>query len=79
MGEESRVVCEKFSLEYTLGKETTADDELLFIEPSMVFVDEITAYRQEMLDVFSTYSDGNRIGNEQFYWVDTISQKYGPI
>jgi len=25
--EESRVVCEKFSLEYTLGKETTADDD----------------------------------------------------
>lgn len=53
--EESRVVCEKFSLEYTLGKETTADDELLFIEPSMAFADEITAYRQEMLDVDSSF------------------------
>ncbi len=31
------------------------------------------------LDVFSTYSDGTKIGNEEFYWVDTVSRKYGPI
>ena len=52
--QESRVVCEKFTLEYVLGKEIS-DDELLFIEPSMDFADEITAYRQEMLDADSSF------------------------
>ena len=31
------------------------------------------------LDVFSTYSDGTKIGNEVFYWVDTVGRKYGPV
>ncbi len=31
------------------------------------------------MDVFSTYRDGTRIGNEEFYWVDTISKKYSAI
>ena len=31
------------------------------------------------LDVFSTYSDGTKFGNEEFYWVDTISREYGII
>ena len=53
--EESRVVCEKFSLEYAWGKDPSDDEELLFIEPSMAFADEITAYRQEMLDAGSSF------------------------
>ena len=31
------------------------------------------------LDVFSTYSDGTKFGNEEFYWVDTVSKEYGMI
>ena len=31
------------------------------------------------LDVFSTYSDGTKFGNEEFYWVDTVSKDYGMI
>ena len=53
--EESRVVCEKFSIEYVLGKKVSGDDELLFMEPSMDFADEISAYRQEMLDADSSF------------------------
>lgn len=53
--EESKVVCEKFSLEYALEKDGSDEDELLFIEPSMTFADEITAYRQEMLDEGSSF------------------------
>ena len=53
--EESRVVCEKFTLEYVVRKESSDDDELLFIEPSITFADEITAYRQEMLDAGSSF------------------------
>lgn len=53
--EESRVVCEKFSLEYVLGQGESDEDELLFIEPTMDHADEITAYRQEMLDAGSGF------------------------
>ena len=54
--EDSRVVCEKFSLEYVAGKElSAAEDELLFVEPTMDYADEITAYRQEMLDADSSF------------------------
>ena len=31
------------------------------------------------LDVFSTYSDGTKLGNEEFWWVDTISREYGIV
>lgn len=41
-------MCEKFSVEYIPGKEIP-EDELLFVEPTMDFADEIAAYRQEML------------------------------
>ena len=40
-------MCEKFSVEYIPGKEIP-EDELLFVEPTMDFADEIAAYRQEM-------------------------------
>lgn len=53
--EESLVVCEKFSVEYVPGEESTKEDELLFVEPSMNYADEITAYRQEMLDTGSSF------------------------
>ncbi|WP_022761303.1 GNAT family N-acetyltransferase [Butyrivibrio sp. AD3002] len=51
---ESRVVCEKFCVEYIPGKEI-ADEELLFAEPTMNFAKEIAAYRQEMLDAGSSF------------------------
>nr|WP_297707193.1 GNAT family N-acetyltransferase [uncultured Butyrivibrio sp.] len=52
--QESRVVCEKFSVEYIPGKENP-DEELLFVEPTMIFAKEIAAYRQEMLDAESSF------------------------
>ena len=52
--EDSRVVCEKFSVEYVAGKSET-EEEFLFIEPTMDYADEITAYRQEMLDADSSF------------------------
>ncbi len=51
---ESRVVCEKFTVEYIPGKEI-ADEDLLFVEPTMNFAKEIAAYRQEMLDAESSF------------------------
>ena len=52
--EYSKIVCEKFSLEYVAGKEVP-EEELLFIEPTMNYADEIVAYRQEMLDADSSF------------------------
>lgn len=45
----SLIVCEKFTVEYTAeyGRERT--EELFFVEPSMAYAREITAYREEML------------------------------
>lgn len=51
---ESRVVCEKFTVEYVPG-EKDVDDELLFVEPSMTFADEIVAYRRELLEADSSF------------------------
>lgn len=52
--EESKIVCEKFTLEYVPGRELD-EDELIFAEPSMEYADEIAAYRQEMLDAKSSF------------------------
>lgn len=52
--QESRVVCEKFSVEYIPGKDMP-EDELLFVEPTMALAKEIAAYRQEMLDSESSF------------------------
>ncbi len=52
--EESKVVCEKFTLEYVAGCDVP-EGELLFVEPTMNYADEIVAYRQEMLDVNSSF------------------------
>ncbi|MCR5755191.1 MAG: GNAT family N-acetyltransferase [Acetatifactor sp.] len=54
--QESRIVCEKFCVEYILGKELpNEEEELLFVEPSMDFAEEIAAYRQEMLEAESSF------------------------
>lgn len=52
--QESKIICEKFSVEYIPG-ENLPDEELLFVEPSMNFEKEIAAYRQEMLDADSSF------------------------
>ncbi len=51
---ESRIVCEKFSVEYIPGNDLPAE-ELLFVEPTMNFAKEIASYRQEMLDADSSF------------------------
>ncbi len=53
--EDSKVICEKFSLEYVAGNDSFEEEELLYIEPTMNFAKEITAYRQEMVDAHSTF------------------------
>lgn len=52
--DDSLIVCEKFCVEYIPGA-STDDDELLFVEPSMTYANEIKAYRQEMLDAKSSF------------------------
>lgn len=52
--DESRIICEKFSVEYVPNK-TVESDELLFVEPSMEYAEEIMAYRQEMLEAGSSF------------------------
>jgi uncharacterized protein YhfF/predicted acetyltransferase len=54
--EDSKVICEKFSLEYIAGKDDKdSEDELIFAEATMQFADEIAAYRQEMFDAGSSF------------------------
>ncbi|SDA74414.1 Uncharacterized protein YhfF [Butyrivibrio sp. INlla18] len=50
---ETRVICEKFCVEYIPGKEL--DDDLIYIEPTLELADEIAAYKQEMLDAGSSF------------------------
>ncbi len=50
---ETRVICEKFCVEYVSGKEL--DDDLIYIEPTMELAGEIAAYKQEMLDAGSSF------------------------
>lgn len=49
------IVCEKFTVEYTAEGGMQATDELLFVEPSLAYADEITAYRREMLAAESSF------------------------
>ncbi|WP_080655419.1 GNAT family N-acetyltransferase [Butyrivibrio fibrisolvens] len=51
--EDLRVVCEKFSLEYVPGQDV--EQELLYVEPSMEYADEIAAYKKEMLEAGSSF------------------------
>lgn len=54
--DDSRVVCEKFTVEYIAGESDTEPEErLIFAEASMQFAGEIAAYRQEMLDAGSGF------------------------
>lgn len=55
LSEKSLIVCEKFTVEYTAehGREETED--LFFVEPSMAYAKEITAYREEMLAADSSF------------------------
>lgn len=53
--DESLIVCEKFSVEYVPGRDTDDSDDLIFIEPTMNYSDEISSYRQEMLDAGSSF------------------------
>ena len=48
----SKVVCEKFNVEYIPGQK---DDDLIFVEPTMVYADEIAAYKQEMIVAGSSF------------------------
>lgn len=52
--DESKIICEKFSVEY-VPNQSIDTDELLFVEPSMVYAEEIMAYRQEMLEAGSSF------------------------
>ena len=53
--EDSKIVLEKFSVEYEADKGLGDEDELIFVEPTMEFADEIASYRQEMMDADSTF------------------------
>jgi len=51
----SLIVCEKFTVECTGEDRTEKKEELLFVEPSMAYADEICAYREEMLAAGSSF------------------------
>lgn len=51
----SLIVCEKFTVEYTAELGLEKRDELFFVEPSVAYADEITAYREEMLAADSSF------------------------
>lgn len=51
----SLIVCEKFTVEYTAESGMENTDELFFVEPSMTYAEEISAYREEMLAAESSF------------------------
>ncbi len=51
----SLIVCEKFTVEYTAEAGMPTADELLFVEPSLAYAEEISSYRQEMLAAGSDF------------------------
>lgn len=54
--DESLVVCEKFTVIYPQGgSDDPASDALLFVEATQDYADEISAYRQEMLEANSEF------------------------
>lgn len=55
LNEKSLIVCEKFTLEYTAEGGMEKSEELLFAEPSMMYADEISSYRGEMLAAGSSF------------------------
>ncbi len=54
LNDDSKIVCEKFTVEYVPGENDDAD-ELFFVEPTMEYASELEAYRQEMLDAKSSF------------------------
>lgn len=52
---ESLIVCEKFTVEYTAESGMEKKEELFFVEPSMNYAEEISAYREEMLEAESSF------------------------
>lgn len=55
LDEDSLIVCEKFTVEYTAKEGAEKRDELFFVEPSMTYAKEISAYREEMLAAQSSF------------------------
>ena len=53
--ERSLIVCEKFTVEYTAEHGSEKTEDLFFVEPSMAYAEEITAYREEMLAAESSF------------------------
>lgn len=51
----SLIVCEKFTVEYTAEASMEKTDEVFFVEPSTVYAKEIITYRDEMLEVGSSF------------------------
>lgn len=52
---DSLIICEKFTLEYVAGENNDSEDELIYVEPTMEYADEIAAYRKEMLEADSSF------------------------
>lgn len=52
--EESLIICEKFSVEF-LADGSGELDELIYVEPSMTYANEIMEYRKEMLEANSSF------------------------
>lgn len=55
LDEKTLIVCEKFTVEYTVQSEGKKEDEIFFVEPSMTYAEEISAYREEMLAAESSF------------------------
>lgn len=53
--DESLIICEKFTVEYVPGEEPLEEDNLIFVEPTMAYAEEISTYRQEMLEAGSSF------------------------
>lgn len=55
LSDDSLIVCEKFSLEYVPGDDRDRENELIYVEPTMEYAEEIAAYRKEMLEANSNF------------------------
>lgn len=55
LNSKSLIVCEKFTVEYTAESGVEKREELFFVEPSMTYAEEISAYREEMLRAESSF------------------------
>jgi len=55
LNEKSLIVCEKFTVEYAVESGRGKKEDIFFVEPSMAYAKEITAYREEMLEAGSSF------------------------